>query len=57
MVGKVRRSDRRYLASGSSFGRICDDCVKALFYGQTALREHPCVGQVKLTVVKNREVA
>jgi hypothetical protein len=57
MVGKVRRSDRKYLASGPSFGRLCDECVTALFHGQTALREHPALGHVKLAVVKNREVA
>ena len=57
MVGKLRRADRKYLASGSSFGRLCDECVVALFHGQTALRERPGVGHVKLTVVHDRDVA
>jgi hypothetical protein len=57
MVGKVRRGDRRYLASGRAFGRLCDECVTDLFRGQTALRHTPGVGHVKLTVVRNRDVA
>ena len=57
MVGKVRRSDRKYLASGRAFGRLCDECVTSLFHGQTALRDNPEVGHVKLTVVRNRDVA
>ena len=57
MVGKVRRSDRKYLASGRAFGRLCDECVTDLFHGQTALRDNSEVGPVKLTVVRNRDVA
>ena len=57
MVGQVRRGDRKYLASGRAFGRLCDECVTALFHGQTALRDNPGVGHVKLTVVRNRDVA
>jgi len=56
MVGKVRRRDRKYLASGRSFGRLCDDCVSDLFLGQTALRD-PQSRHVKLKVVQNRDVA
>ena len=57
MVGKVRRGDRKYLASGRAFGRLCDECVTDLFHGQTALRDGPGLGHVKLTVVRNRDVA
>ena len=57
MVGKVRRSDRKYLASGRAFGRLCDECVTDLFHGQTALRDNSEIGPVKLTVVRNRDVA
>jgi hypothetical protein len=57
MVGKVRRGDRKYLASGRAFGRLCDECVTDLFHGQTALRDHSGVGHVKLTVVRTRDVA
>ena len=45
MVGKVRRSDRKYLASGRAFGRLCDECVTDLFHGQTALRDKAEVGR------------
>jgi hypothetical protein len=57
MVGKVRRGDRKYLASGLAFGRLCDECVTDLFHDQTALRDKPGVGPAKLTVVRNRDVA
>jgi len=57
MVGKVRRGDRKYLASGRAFGRLCDECVTDLFHGQTALRNSRGVGHVKLTVVRTRDVA
>jgi hypothetical protein len=57
MVGKVRRSDRKYLTAGRSFGRLCDDCVTDLFLGQTALRDPQSGRHVKLTVVESREVA
>ena len=57
MVGKVRRGDRKYLASGRAFGRLCDECVTDLFHGQSPLRGQPGVGHVKLTVVRDRDVA
>jgi hypothetical protein len=57
MVGKIRRGDRKYLPSGRAFGRLCDECVTDLFHGQTALRHNPGVGHVKLTVVRDRDVA
>jgi hypothetical protein len=56
-VGKVRRGDRKYLPSGRAFGRLCDECVTDLFHGQSALRNNPGVGHVKLTVVRTRDVA
>ena len=57
MVGKVRRVDRKYLASGRAFGRLCDECVADLFHGQSALRDRPEVGRARLTVVRDRDVA
>ena len=57
MVGKVRRGDRKYLASGRAFGRLCDECVADLFHGQAALRDPLGVGHVKLTIVRDRDVA
>jgi hypothetical protein len=57
MVGKVRRGDRKYLAASRAFGRLCDECVTDLFHGQTALRDKTETRHVKLTVVRNRDVA
>ena len=53
---KVTRRDRRYMVSGNTCGRLCEDCVAVLFHGQTTFRDlHG--GHVRLTVVPAREVA
>jgi hypothetical protein len=56
-VGKVLRRDRRYLVSGNSYGRLCEDCVAMLFHGQSAVADSHGMGHVRLTVVQDRDVA
>ena len=55
-VGKVRRRDRKYMLSGRSFGRLCDECVVVLLQGHPS-RQHPQKVGSRLTVVKDRDVA
>jgi hypothetical protein len=57
VVGRVRRRERKHMQSGRAYGRLCQECVADLVRAGSAARTPQGSGLVRLTVVRDRDVA
>ncbi len=57
VVGRVSRRDRKHMQSGHAYGRLCQECVADLVREASVARTTKGSGPVRLTVVRDRDVA
>jgi hypothetical protein len=57
LVGKVSRRDRRFSVVAHDYARLCEDCTTVVVQGGTTARVDHGAGHVKMTVVKDSDVA